>query len=155
MDIIKTISNRTFFLQWKDNKQPKEVLITMPDLSYCHHELWGDWGPMYEFLLNEDDPIVLRCDGTEYRSFQPMLQVDSPMIAKVRKELPFLMSIEDPKNLLKYGIYLDHTGQMGKIEVYSLMDKPLHYSRYFDGKDELAEHHGGYDSLHEEDIITS
>lgn len=100
-----------------------DIEIETPDLSGLEPSVWGDWGPMYTFELEENSTIRItyRCHalGIENEHEIPVstMQLDSPMLYPVRKKHPLFLYFRDPLRGLDFEGYLDTAGEPAHLEM--------------------------------------
>ncbi len=114
---LSAISGKVFQFNWNDPMHSTLVEVKIPNLSQLRHTAWGDWGPMYRFTLKESNPIQISYNGKNLESKQGELRIESPMLAQLRKKLPYYIVVEDKANQLDFHLYVNHNYELGKIEV--------------------------------------
>lgn len=123
--ITSFLSKRSFVFEWHDTMHTTTVKFVLPDLEFCDSQVWGDWGPMYEFKLNSNEPIIIWYNGQSSKSSQTSLLVESPILADQRTKTPFCILIEDVKKNLMFHIFVDQDFVAQNVDVFRLRDKVL------------------------------
>lgn len=126
------ISNQSFKFKWDDPMHSTVVEVSIPDLSKLEHSVWGDWGPMYTFQLNEFEGISIKYNENLFDSIQKQLRVDSPMLAAEREVYPYFLIVEDSKRHLNFHIYINTDYELGKVQVIRSSD----YIKLFESGEE-------------------
>lgn len=114
---IEEISNKNYSFQWNHLMKPIKVDITIPNLSGLKHSVWGDWGAMYSFELDNNQSIALSYDETPANITQKKLQINSPMLASVRDNYPYYLVVEDEAKNIKMNLFIDQNYDLGRVEV--------------------------------------
>ena len=104
LDLVR-ISGKCFSFNWIDQSGPVSVEVTIPNLRGIEHSVWGDWGPMYTFRLNESHAIKLKYNGQVTKSRQSSLPINSPMLNKERERYPYYLEVEAREWNVKFKIY--------------------------------------------------
>lgn len=119
---VEQLSNQVFSFFWEDPMHFTLVEIAIPDLTKLEYSVWGDWGPMYTFGLNELHKVGIQYNGVSFESSQVQLKVESPFFARERDHHPFYLIIEDPKRDVDFHLYLTKTYELGKAQVRRTRD---------------------------------
>lgn len=121
--IIEKLSGRTLEFTWQDLMHETLVKVHLPELSLDQAEIWGDWGPMYDFKLKASQKVVVSYDGDPSELEQGALKIQSPILAKERRLHPFTLKIQDPIKGLLFHFFLDEDYSVGKVEIQRIQDR--------------------------------
>lgn len=122
MNIQELFSNQTYAFKWKTPLEEAQVSVKIPDIRKSDYQVWGDWGPMYTFQLDEKNLVEISYNDQSYTLDTKQLKVESPTLFNERKELPFYISIKDSKKGLKFNLFLDRENSLKKVDVYKEAD---------------------------------
>lgn len=117
---LNKISDRKIQFEWEGPFEKKKVQVFLPKMESLKYDMWGDWGPMYEFKLNPQELIKISYNLEYYSLEQRSLTIESPMEASVRKKFPFYLVVNDPKRGRAFKLFLDKSYELAKIEVSEL-----------------------------------
>lgn len=120
---VSKISHKIFKFTWEHSLHSTQVEVKIPDLTCLECTVIGDWGPMYTFRLNAQNPVLLRYNGVTFESLQKDLHVGSPMIAVQRDQHPYFIKIEDSQRGHVFHLYLNTDHELGKVDVVSVKDR--------------------------------
>ena len=114
---IEKLSKKKIQFELKDPLKKTNIQICLPDLKGLSFETWGDWGPMYQFDLNPNQPIEIDYDGKKQSLDKAVLRIESPVRAKDRQKNPFYCVIDDSENGIRYYLYLNEKYNLDKIKI--------------------------------------
>ena len=113
----ETLSNtRKFTFQYKNLTDTVDVAIQVPDLSENDCELSGEWGPHYKVALKKNQMVRIgyrtgkKADYNWNMLFPSYLLIESPILHSVRKKTPYVYTVHDEVNNLRFELYLDASG---------------------------------------------
>ena len=112
---INRLAKKNYQFEWIDPMHNTRVEVDVPDLTKLKYSLWGDWGPMYTFQINEHDSLKIRYNGENVDSTQKTLRVDSPLLFSERIHHPYVLKVEDDIRHLAFHLYLDPDLNVGNI----------------------------------------
>ncbi len=124
---VEKISGSQFSYKWEDALHKTDVEIRLPNLRKLKSSVWGDWGPMYSFQLEPEDPISISYNGKERRLEQKTLPVESPTLAAEREQFPFYILIEDNEYGFNHLLFLDKTFKLKKVVVKRMRGREILY----------------------------
>jgi len=114
---FNALSEKVFQFNWNDPMHTTLIEVKMPKLSSLKYSVWGDWGPMYKFIVKETTPLQISYNGSNVESKQNELRIESPMNAKQREKMPYYIVVEDKFNHLDFHLYINHNYELAKVEV--------------------------------------
>ncbi len=131
LDVDK-ISGKTLQFVWQDSMHETSVRVCLPHLDGIKPSVWGDWGPVYNFSLSNDQVLRFYYDDNHTDVSAKNLTVHSPVLAKDRKVYPFAIRVEDPERGLVLCFFLKHSYEVGKVEVERAKDNVKLFTQSLD-----------------------
>ncbi len=121
IDSFKTA--KTISAQFTYQGEEYHVTISSPDLRPAASSCWGDWGPMYTFLLQNKECVAFFYSTRRHdRLFETVshpssLSLNSPMLASLRDRSPFCLELHDEEGGVKYCVYLSPEATVSHVDV--------------------------------------
>lgn len=129
------LTPKTFIIDWDTHFINTKITVTTPDLENLQVATEGDWGPMYKFALDAKNlPRITYLDKkTEfvdsYLLDDKVLYIESPILASVRQETPFIYKITDERKGIDIHFFMDQNHTLKEYWIVRSEDKVNLYKK--------------------------
>ena len=125
---LQLLTQRLVQFNWINPTHETNVTIKIPQLNEDKCISSGDWGTNYSCEVPSNNPIEITYSNhfqnqTEHFALdENFIFIQSPLLADVRKEMPFYYVVKDKEHGILYEVYLCNKFDVKKVKIIRLSD---------------------------------